>query len=220
MCPPFFLERYSMDIENCVKYFGPNTPTALTQEECSYMVNQEGSKFTKPGWFSKASGKTKSNRPIDFNIWKGFYRDEQARKKLREQKAQPAPVPVAPVAPVAPVPVAPVPVAPVAAPAPVKQMLPKEKSSFYEDFKNGKNWVQCQGQPGCVPYSQLYVDDFSGERTCNLAVVNNGRTNVVYDGTNGTVMTLEKKCEKKRGPVYLRGGKRTRRSRKSKRKTR
>ena len=208
--PTLFLERYSMDIENCVKYFGPNTPTALTQEECSYMVNQEGSKFTKPGWFSKASGKTKSNRPIDFNIWKGFYRDEQARKKLREQKAQPASV--------APVPVAPVPVrapAPVPTPvrAPVKQILPKEKSSFYEDFKNGKNWVQCQGQPGCVPYSQLYVDDFSGERKCNLAVVNNGRENVVYDGTGATQMTLEKKCEKKRGPVYLRGGKRTRRSR-------
>jgi hypothetical protein len=204
-----------MDIENCVKYFGPTTPTALTQDECSYMVNQEGSKFTKPGWFSKASGKTKSNRPIDFNIWKGFYRDEQATKKAKEaMKMAPVPAPVPAPAP-APVPVplpAPAP-APAPVRAPVKQILPKEKSSFYEDFKNGKNWIQCQGQPGCVPYSQLYVDDFSGERKCNLAVVNNGRENVVYDGTGATQMTLEKKCEKKRGPVYLRGGKRTRRSR-------
>lgn len=204
-----------MDTDNCVKYFGPNTPTGLTPEECNYMVTKEGAKFTKPGFFSKASGKTKQNRPIDFVTWKSFYRDEQARKTRLETVKAPS---VAPhqIQPVAPQPVAPQQIQPVS-PQPVA-VLPKEKSSFYEDFKNGKNWVQCKGQPGCVPYSQLYVDDFSGERKCNIAVVNNGRANVVYDGTNGTVMTLEKKCEKKRGPI--RGGKRTRRSRKSKRKTR
>lgn len=211
-----------MDTDNCVKYFGPNTPTGLTPEECNYMVTKEGAKFTKPGFFSKASGKTKQNRPIDFNTWKSFYRDEQARK-LRSSPVQVAPVPLAPVPSFAPAPVpsvAPVAPARVAVP-PMKQILPKEKSSFYKDYKNGANWIQCQdGQSGCRPYSQLHVDDMSGERSCNIAVVNERGKNVVYDGTGTTQMTLEKKCEEKRGPVYLRGGKRTRRSRKSKRKTR
>jgi len=214
-----FLGSDNMDTENCVKYFGPNTPTSLTPEECNYMVTKEGAKFTKPGFFSKASGKTKSNRPIDFVTWKSFYRDEQARKaRLETPKAPVQPAPVAPVQPVAPI--QPAPVAPVQTVVPVS-ILPKEKSAFYEDFKNGKYWVQCkEGQAGCVPYAQLHVDDMSGERSCNLAVVNNGRENVVYDGTKGTVMTLEKKCERKPQPRYLRGGKRTRRTNKSKRKTR
>jgi hypothetical protein len=185
----------------------------LNEKQCEYFV-KHGIQFEKGllyGATAKRSGK-------NFNDWEGAKNEAELFFK-QQLKASPVQRPMQtipvtqPVSPITQVP---------QTQATMKYIPPKEKSSFYEDLKNGKNWIQCtEGQPGCVPYSQLYVDDFSGERKCNIAVVNNGRENVVYDGTGKTQMTLEKKCEQKRGPVYLRGGTRTKtKRRKPKRKTR
>ena len=117
------------DRENCNKYFGLNTPTGLTEDQCIQLDNKYDVKFTKPGFFSKAAAK-RNGKPFDLNSFKASYEAEQKQARLfrlemdaKEQAMKMAQVqPIQPIQTIQPI-------------APMKQNLPKEKSSFYKTMR-------------------------------------------------------------------------------------
>lgn len=224
------------DRENCNKYFGLNTPTGLTEDQCIKLDNIHDVKFTKPGFFSKATAKTKNGNPFDLNAFKQSYEAEQVQaKKFRsETDAKEQAMKMAQAQMVTQVPVQTMqtmqPMQPMQT---VKMPLDKTKLNYYYEPK-ARGWIECQPGQKCEKYDHLMAGekDSYGDyikstvRKCNFEKHTDG---TLYDGRDiAHPVQLDNKCalsEAKTKINYMKskgyGGKRTKtKRRKPKRKTR